>query len=206
MNLLTGSGTADYVVSGAFSKKAYEEGNIFGEMKCVASGKESNFMQTPDMDPAKFNPKADYFHICQNNTVFGTAFKKLPETGNVPLVADLSSCILSEPMDVSKYGVIYAGTQKNMGPAGLAVVIIREDLIGDTLPNTPTLCQYATFASNDSMYNTPPTYTIYVMGLVLQWLRDEIGGLEKMKAHNEKKAADNLRLSGFLQAVQACCG
>jgi len=189
MNLLTGSGRADYVVSGVFSKKAYEEAAGFGEITVAASGKDSGFSKLPDLSAVTFDSKADYVHICQNNTIYGTYFKDLPDTGSVPLAADLSSCILSEPVDVSKYGLIYAGAQKNIGPAGLCVVIIREDLIGDTLPGTPTMLQYKTYSENDSMYNTPPTYAIYIMGMVLGWIQDEMGGLEGMKAHNQKKAA-----------------
>lgn len=189
MNLLTRSGRADYIVSGQFSKKAYEEAARFGEINIAATSKDDGFTRVPDLKAAKLDPNADYVHICQNNTIYGTYFSALPDFGGVPLVADLSSCILSEPLDVSKYGLIYAGAQKNMGPAGVCVVIVREDLIGETLPNTPVLLQYATYANNESMYNTPPTYAIYIMGMVLRWLRDDIGGLAAMKALNEKKAA-----------------
>jgi phosphoserine aminotransferase len=143
----------------------------------------------PELDKSKFNPAADYFHICQNNTIYGTRFVSLPETGSVPLVAAMSSCILSEPYDVSKYGLIYAGAQKNMAPAGLTVVIVREDLIGEPLAATPSVMSYKIMAENDSMYNTPPCYAIYMMGLVLEWIKSEFGGLDGMKAHNEKKAA-----------------
>ena len=188
-NLMTKTGKADYVVSGQFSGKAYQEASRFGDVNLVATSKSDNFTHIPELDPATFNPTADYFHICQNNTIYGTRYTKLPETGNVPLVADLSSCILSEPVDVSRYGIIYAGAQKNMAPAGLCVVIIREDLLGETQPNTPVMCDYKTYAENESMYNTPPCYTIYMLGLVLDWVKNEIGGLEKMKAINEKKAA-----------------
>lgn len=189
LNLLTGSGKADYIVSGMFSKKAAEEAARLGDITVVASSKDAGFKNIPALTPELFHPDADYVHICQNNTIFGTCFPELPPVGDIPLVADLSSCILSEPIDVSRYGLIYAGTQKNMGPAGLCVVIIREDLIKEPKEKTPVLLQYKTYAENESMYNTPPTYTIYVMGLVLKWLKDEIGGLAAMKAHNEKKAA-----------------
>lgn len=188
LNLLNKTGKADYVVSGQFSKKAYDEATRYGDITCVASSKADNFSRIPDLDSSKFNPAADYFHICQNNTIYGTKFPVLPETGSVPLVADLSSCILSEPVDVSKYGLIYAGAQKNMAPAGLTVVIVREDLIGNARKDIPTVMDYKIMADNDSMYNTPPCYPIYIMGLVLDWIRDEFGGLDGMKTHNEKKA------------------
>ena len=186
-NLLSGSSKADYIVSGMFSKKAYDEACRFGKINLVATGKEYNFTRIPDIDPARYDPEADYLHICENNTVFGTRFTQLPRS-SAPLVADLSSCILSEPIDVTKYGLIYAGAQKNMAPAGLCVVIVREDLIGKAREGTPVMLDYKTYADNQSMYNTPPCYTIYMMGLVLEWIRDEIGGLAVMKARNEKKA------------------
>lgn len=189
MNLLTKTKKADYVISGQFAKKAYDEAKKYGDVTVVASSKDDNFCKIPELDKSKFNPDADYFHICQNNTIYGTKFNVLPDTGNVPLVADMSSCILSEPFDVSKYGLIYAGAQKNVAPAGLTLVIVREDLIGHARPEIPSVMDYKTQAENDSMYNTPPTYMIYMMGLVLEWIRDEFGSLEKMKAHNEKKAA-----------------
>lgn len=188
LNLLTGSGKADFVVTGQWATKAYEEAKRYGQCHVVASSKDKTFSYIPKLNPADFDPDADYFHICQNNTIYGTRFTSLPDTGKVPLVADLSSCILSEPVDVSKYGLIYAGAQKNMGPAGLTVVIIRDDLIGKAKDFTPTMLDYKTHADNDSMYNTPPCYSIYICGLVLQWIRDEIGGLQKMKEINETKA------------------
>lgn len=189
LNLLNGSGKADFVITGQWAKKAYSEASRYGECKIIASSADKTFSYIPELDPATFTKDADYFHICQNNTIYGTRFTKLPETGDVPLVADMSSCILSEPIDVSKYGVIYAGAQKNMGPAGLTVVIIREDLIGKARDITPTMFDYKTHADNGSMYNTPPCYSIYICKLVLEWIRDEIGGLAKMKELNEKKAA-----------------
>ncbi len=188
MNLLTGSGKADFIVTGQWAEKAYQEASRYGEAKAVASSKDKTFSYIPEWDPADFTKDADYFHICVNNTIYGTRFTQWPETGDVPLVGDVSSCILSEPIDVSRFGMLYAGAQKNMGPAGLTVVIVREDLIGETLEGTPTMFKYSIHAENDSMYNTPPTYAIYVCKLVLEWLRDEIGGLEKMKEINEKKA------------------
>lgn len=189
LNLLTGTGKAGYMVTGQFSKKAYQEGKRFGDCVEIASSADRNFTYIPTLAPGAVDPAFDYVHICQNNTIYGSRFPTLPDTGMVPLVADLSSCILSEPVDVSKYGVIYAGVQKNMGPAGMAVVIAREDLIGRAMPNTPVMLDYKTYAENESMYNTPPCYTIYIVKLVLEWIKNEIGGLEKMKAHNEKKAA-----------------
>lgn len=189
LNLMNGSGKADFVVTGQWATKAYEEAARFGNAVSIASSKDQTFSYIPELDPSSFAKDADYFHICSNNTIYGTRFSKLPDTGKVPLVSDMSSCILSEPVDVSRYGVIYAGAQKNMGPAGVTVVIIREDLIGHARAGIPTMLDYKTHADNDSMYNTPPTYSIYMCGLVLKWLRDEIGGLAKMKEHNEKKAA-----------------
>lgn len=189
MNLMTGSGKADYVVTGQFAKKAYKEAARFGDVKVVASSEDKTFSYIPKLDPATFTPDADYFYICMNNTIFGTVYHDLPETGDVPLVADASSCILSRPIDVSKFGVLYAGAQKNMAPAGVTVVIIREDLIGKTMDKTPVMMDYAVMAENDSMYNTPPCWSIYMMKLVLEWIKNEVGGLDKMLERNEKKAA-----------------
>lgn len=191
LNLMNKTGKADFVITGQWANKAYQEASkLCGAENCnvVASSKDKTFSYIPELDSSKFNPTADYFHICLNNTIYGTRYSKLPETGNVPLVADLSSCILSEPVDVSKFGMIYAGAQKNMGPAGLTVVIIREDLIGNARVGTPTMFDYATHAENGSMYNTPPTYGIYILKLVLEWIEKQ-GGLEAMKIRNEKKAA-----------------
>ena len=189
LNLMTKSGKADYVVTGQWAKKAYKEASRYGNANVVASSEDKTFSYIPKLDKATFTPDADYFHICMNNTIYGTVYHELPETGDVPLVADISSCILSEPIDVSKFGMLYAGAQKNMAPAGLTVVIIREDLIGNAQEITPTMFNYQTHADNDSMFNTPPCYTIYVAKLVLEWIKNEIGGLEKMKELNEKKAA-----------------
>ena len=189
LNLMTGSGKADYVLTGQWATKAYKEAARYGQANVVASSKDKTFSYIPKLDPATFTPDADYFHICLNNTIYGTRFTTLPETGNVPLVADISSCILSEPIDVSKFGVLYAGAQKNMAPAGLTVVIIREDLIGHAMEMTPTMFNYQTHADNGSMFNTPPCYSIYMAKLVLEWLKNDIGGLEEMKKINEKKAA-----------------
>ena len=188
MNLMAKNGKADFVLTGQWATKAYQEASRYGEAHVVASSKDKTFSYIPDLDPAAFTKDADYFHICMNNTIYGTRYTKLPETGDVPLVADISSCILSEPIDVSRFALLYAGAQKNMAPAGLTVVIIREDLIGHAMDITPTMFNYKTHADNGSMYNTPPCYNIYIAGLVLEWIRDEIGGLEEMKKINEKKA------------------
>ena len=186
LNLLNGSGKADYVLSGQFSTKAYKEALKYGDIKVVGSSKDDNFTHIPDLNKADFTPDADYFYICQNNTIYGTRFSELPDTGDVPLVSDVSSCFLSEPMDVTKYGVIYGGAQKNIGPAGLTVVIIREDLIGKARDITPSILDYKNMADNGSMYNTPPCYSIYMCKLVLEWIK-KIGGLEAMKERNLKK-------------------
>lgn len=188
LNLMNKNKKADFVITGQWAKKAYSEAARYGTANVVASSAEKTFSYIPELDPSTFQKDADYFHICLNNTIYGTKFHTLPETGNVPLVADVSSCILSEPIDVSKFGLLYAGAQKNMGPAGLTVVIIREDLIGNAMEMTPTMFNYQTHADNDSMFNTPPTYAIYICKLVLDWIQEEIGGLEKMKELNERKA------------------
>lgn len=189
LNLMNGSGKADFVVTGQWANKAYKEAARYGDAHVVASSQDKTYTYIPKLDPSTFTKDADYFHICLNNTIYGTKFTALPETGDVPLVADISSCILSEPIDVSKFGVLYAGAQKNMGPAGLTVVIVREDLIGHARDITPTMFNYQTHADNDSMFNTPPCYAIYICKLVLDWIKNDIGGLAEMKAINEKKAA-----------------
>ena len=195
MNLMTSSGKADYVITGQWAKKAYKEAARYGKANVVASSEDKTFSYIPKLDKSTFTPDADYFHICMNNTIYGTVYHELPDTGDVPLVADISSCVLSRPIDVSKFGVLYAGAQKNMAPSGVTVVIIREDLIGKAMDITPTMFNYQTHADNGSMFNTPPCYTIYVMKLVLEWIKEEIGGLDKMQELNEKKAA---LLYGFL--------
>ena len=188
LNLMTKSGKADYVVTGQWAKKAAKEAARYGNVNIVASSEDKTFSYIPKLDKSTFTPDADYFHICMNNTIYGTVYNELPECGDVPLVADISSCILSAPIDVSKFGVLYAGAQKNMAPAGLTVVIIREDLIGNAQEITPTMFNYQTHADNDSMFNTPPCYTIYMAKLVLEWIKNEIGGLDKMYELNVKKA------------------
>lgn len=189
LNLMTKSGKADYVITGQWAKKAYKEGARYGQANVVASSEDKTFSYIPKLDPSTFTKDADYFHICMNNTIYGTVFHQLPDTGDVPLVADISSCILSKPIDVSKFGMLYAGAQKNMAPAGLTIVIIREDLVGNAKDFTPTMLNYQTHVDNDSMFNTPPCYTIYMAKLVLEWIKNEIGGLEKMQELNEKKAS-----------------
>lgn len=188
MNLLV-NGHADVIHTGQWSKKAIAELNKIGRADIVASSEDATFSYIPDVDTLSFHQDADYVYICENNTIYGTKYKKLPQTGNIPLVADLSSCILSEPIDVSRYGLIFAGAQKNMGAAGLTVVIIRDDLIGNAPAATPSMLNYQTIADQGSMYNTPPTYAIYICKLVLQWIEETMGGLAEMKKRNEEKAA-----------------
>lgn len=188
LNLLPRTGKADYVVSGQFSKKAYSEGKKLGAARLAATSEDGNYSYIPDVGPEILDKDASYLHICYNNTIYGTRYSSIPETGAVPLVADVSSCILSEPLDVPRFGLLYAGAQKNMGPAGLTVVILREDLAGEPLPGTPTMMSYKTHVENNSMYNTPPTYSIYICGLVLDWIQHEVGGLEAMAKFNQEKA------------------
>ncbi|MDD7670707.1 MAG: 3-phosphoserine/phosphohydroxythreonine transaminase [Ruminococcus sp.] len=184
LNLMK-NGKADYIVSGSFSKKAADEAAKYGEVKILASSKDKNFTYIPYVD--KFSPDADYVHICLNNTIYGTTYNYIPDTGDIPLVADVSSCILSKPIDVTKFGVLYAGAQKNMAPAGLTVVIVREDLLGNARPTTPVMLNWQVQADNGSMYNTPPCYCIYIANLVYKWLLD-MGGLTEIQKINEYKA------------------
>lgn len=188
LNLMNGSGKADYIISGQFSKKAYQEAKKYGDAVCVASSEDKTNSYIPVTTRETFRPDADYVHICFNNTIYGTKYYYIPDTGDVPLVADMSSCILSEPVDVTKFGMIYAGAQKNVAPAGLTLVIIREDLLGHARDITPTMLDYKIMADNGSMYNTPPCYPIYICKLVLEWLK-ETGGLTERKKINEEKAA-----------------
>ena len=189
MNLIKKTGKADYVVSGQFSGKAFKEAEKLGyDVKCVATSKADNFTYVPKVTKDMIREDAAYVHICFNNTIYGTKYSYIPDTGDIPLVADMSSCILSEPVDVSKFGVIYAGAQKNMAPAGVTVVIVREDLLDYAEEKMPTMLEWKTMAENDSMYNTPPCYPIYIAKLVYEWLLS-IGGLDEMKKRNEKKAA-----------------
>ncbi len=189
LNLMNKTGKADFVVTGQWAKKAYKEAARYGEANVVASSEDKTFSYIPKLDPATFTKDADYFHICMNNTIYGTKFHDLPDTGDVPLVADISSCMLSEPVDVKKFGVLYGGAQKNVAPAGLTIVIIREDLIGNPQEITPTMFNYETHSENGSMFNTPPCYTIYIAGKVIKWIKNKFGSLEAMKEYNEKKAA-----------------
>ena len=187
MNLLRGKKAADYVNTGAWSKKAIAEAKRYGEVNVVASSEADGFNSVPAFATWQMNPEAAYLHYTPNETIGGVEFSWIPETGDVPLVADMSSTILSRPIDVSKFGLIYAGAQKNVGPAGLTLVIVREDLIGETLPGTPTVFDYAVHAENGSMYNTPPTYAWYLAGLVFEWIREQ-GGLPAMAEINRRKA------------------
>ena len=188
MNLMKNK-VADYIVTGQWAKKAYQEASKYGKANKIASSEDETFSYIPDCSDLPISEDADYVYICENNTIYGTKFKELPNTKGKTLVADVSSCFLSEPVDVSKYGVIYGGVQKNIGPAGVVIVIIREDLITeDTLPGTPTMLQYKIHADTDSLYNTPPAYGIYICGKVFKWLKKQ-GGLAAMKVHNEEKAA-----------------
>ena len=188
LNLMNKNHKADFVLTGQWATKAYKEAARYGEAHVVASSKDKTFTYIPQLDPSEFSKDADYFHICLNNTIYGTVYHKLPETGGVPLVADVSSCILSGPLPVEKFGLLYAGAQKNMGPAGLTVVIVRDDLIGNAMEQTPTMLNYKTHADSGSMFNTPPCYSIYICMLVLDWLKNTVGGLAEMKKINEHKA------------------
>ena len=187
MNLMKNR-VADYIVTGQWAKKAYQEASLYGKANKIASSEDKTFSYIPDCSDLPISEDADYVYICENNTIYGTKFKTLPNTKGKPLVGDVSSCFLSEPVDVTKYGVIYGGVQKNIGPAGVVIVIIREDLITeDVLPGTPTMLRYKIHADADSLYNTPPAYGIYICGKVFKWLK-KMGGLEAMKERNEKKA------------------
>jgi phosphoserine aminotransferase len=188
MNLMTNNKKADYIVTGQWAKKAYKEAARYGNARVIASSEDKTFSYIPKVTKDMIDPEADYVHICMNNTIYGTKWQELPDTGDVPLVADISSCILSEPIDVSKFGVLYAGAQKNVAPAGLTIVIIRKDLIGNAMDITPTMLNYQTHADNGSMFNTPPCYTIYIAGLVFKWIKS-LGGLEEMKKVNVEKAS-----------------
>ena len=188
LNFMNGSGKADYVITGQWAKKAAAEAARYGEVNIVASSADKTFSYIPKLDKSTFTPDADYFYICMNNTIYGTVYHELPDTGDVPLIADISSCILSEPIDVSKFGMLYGGAQKNVAPAGVTICIIREDLLGKARDICPTMFNYQIHADNGSMYNTPPCYNIYMTKLVLEWIKNEIGGLTKMKELNERKA------------------
>ena len=199
MNLLRGKASADYVNTGEWSKKSIKEAKKYGAVNVAASGEAGNFTSIPKQDTWKLDPNAAYVHICANETIGGIQYHWTPDTGSVPLVADMSSEIMSKPIDVSRYGLIYAGAQKNIGPAGLTIVIVRDDLVGQALPITPSAFDYKQQAEADSMLNTPPSYSIYVAGLVFQWLKKQ-GGLPAIDKHNRTKAAllyDYLDSTGF---------
>ena len=188
MNLMKNK-VADYIITGQWAKKAWQEAKKYGKANAIASSADKTFSYIPDCSNLEISEDADYVYICENNTIYGTKFWSLPNTKGMLLVSDVSSCFRSEPVDVTKYGMLYGGVQKNIGPAGVVIAIIREDLITeDVLPGTPTMLQYKTHADNGSMYNTPPAYGIYICGKVFKWLK-KMGGLEAMKVHNEKKAA-----------------
>jgi phosphoserine aminotransferase len=201
MNLLRGKTTADYFNTGQWSKKAISEAKRYCDVNVVASSEAENFSTVPEKETWNLNPDAAYVHYTTNETIGGVEFDQIPDVGDVPLVVDISSTILSRPIDVSKFALIYAGAQKNVGPAGLTIVIVRDDFIGETIAGTPTMFDYKVQADNDSMYNTPPTYSLYLAGLVFQWLKD-LGGLAGMAEINQRKAEklyaaiDN---SGFYQ-------
>ena len=187
LNFMT-TGKADYIVTGNFSNLAAKEAAKFGEAKVVASSKDKNFTYIPDVSAIPYDSDASYIHICQNNTIFGTQYVEIPQVEGIPLVADMSSMILSRPVDVTKYGCIYFGVQKNVAPAGMAIAIIREDLLGHAADTVPTMMNYTTLLDKDSMYNTPPCWCIYMTGLVLDYLEHEVGGLAAMQQINEAKA------------------
>jgi phosphoserine aminotransferase len=201
LNLLKGSKKLDLIHTGTWSKKAIDEAKRYGTVNVIASSEDKNFSYIPKTDKSSYSADADYFYICSNNTIEGTKFNKFPETGNIPLVADMSSNILSEYMDVSKFGIIFAGAQKNIGPAGLTIVIVRDDLIGNAMDITPVMFNYKTHSENGSMYNTPPTYSIYIAKLVFEWMKD-LGGIKGMQKINEEKASmlydciDNSKMFG----------
>ncbi len=201
MNIGTKNKKADYVITGQWAKKAAAEAERYISVNKVASSADKTFSYIPKLDPNSFSKDADYFYICYNNTIYGTRYTKLPET-NAPIIADISSCVMSEVIDVSKFGLLFAGAQKNLGPAGVTLVIVRDDLIGDTLEGTPTMFQYAIHAKNGSLYNTPPTYSIYILKLVLEWVKAQ-GGVAALQKKNEEKAA---LLYGFLDSSELFSG
>ena len=187
MNLMK-NGVADFIITGQWAKKAWQEARMYGKANAIASSADKTFSYIPDCSDLPISEDADYVYICENNTIYGTKFHELPNTKGKLLVSDVSSCFLSEPVDVTRYGMLYGGVQKNIGPAGVVIAIIREDLISeDVLPGTPTMLRYKTHADNGSMYNTPPAYGIYICGKVFKWLKAQ-GGLEAMKTRNEEKA------------------
>ena len=187
MNFMNGSGKADFIITGQWAKKAYSEAQKYGDCKVVASSADKTFSYIPKTTKEDFRQDADYAYVCLNNTIYGTFFKEIPDTGDVTLIADISSCFLSEPLDVTKFGMVYGGAQKNVAPSGLTIVIVREDLLGNARDYCPTMLDYKVHADNGSLYNTPPCYTIYICKLVLEWIKS-LGGLEAMAERNRKKA------------------
>ena len=205
MNMLRGKASADYIDTGEWSKKSIKEAQKYGKVNVAASAKAGGYTSIPPRAEWQLDPEAAYVHICSNETIGGVEYHFTPDVGSVPLVADMSSNILSRPVDVSKFGLIYGGAQKNIGPAGLTIVIVRDDLIGHALPATPSAFDYKIVADNDSMYNTPPTYAIYIAGLVFKWIKAR-GGLAAMATHNATKAAllyDTLDASRFFSCPVA---
>ena len=188
MNLGNKNKKCDMVITGQWAKKAAQEAERYITVNKIASSADKTFSYIPKLDKSTFSKDADYFYICMNNTIYGTKFAELPDTGDIPLVADISSCVMSEELDVSKFGLLFAGAQKNLGPAGVTLVIVREDLLGNAMDLTPTMFNYQIHVDNGSMYNTPPTYGIYIMKLVLEWIKD-MGGIGAIQKINEKKAA-----------------
>ena len=187
LNFMNGSGKADYIITGQWAKKAFAEAQRYGDVKAVASSADKTFSYIPKTTREDFRPDADYVYICLNNTIYGTVYHQLPDTGDIPLIADISSCFLSEPLDISRFAMVYGGAQKNVAPAGLTIAIIREDMLGKARDITPTMLNYQIHADNDSLYNTPPCYTIYICKLVLDWIKS-LGGLSAVAERNRKKA------------------
>lgn len=187
LNFMQKNKKADYIITGVWAKKAFQEAQKYGTPRAVASSADKTFSYIPKVSKEDIDPEADYVYYCMNNTIYGTKFPYIPETGNVPLIADISSCFLSEPLDVTKFAMVYGGAQKNVAPAGLVVAIIREDMLGNAADITPTMLNYKIQADADSLYNTPPCFTIYMCKLVLEWIKEQ-GGLEAIKANNVKKA------------------
>ncbi len=188
LNFMNKNKKADYIITGQWAKKAFAEAQKYGDAVAVASSADKTFSYIPKTSASDFRKDADYVYICLNNTIYGTVYHNLPDTGDVPLIADISSCALSEPLDISRFGMVYFGAQKNVAPAGLVVCIIREDLLGNAREGTPTMMNYQIQADADSLYNTPPCWPIYICKLVLDWIKNDIGGLDAMKKRNEEKA------------------
>lgn len=188
LNFMNGSKKADYIVTGRWAKMAYEEATKYGDAKCVASSEDKKYSYIPETTRDSFRKDADYVYYCMNNTIFGTKFQYIPDTGDIPLICDVSSCFFSEPLDISKFAVVYGGAQKNVSPAGIVIVIVREDMLGNARDYTPTMLDYKVQADHGSMYNTPPCYIIYMCKLVLEWIKS-LGGLVPMQERNIKKAS-----------------